>query len=455
MGIKTSTTFDLNIIICGKATYQQVSLLFGETEKPLDEEYYEIKGKNYKIKHNKILDWKYFIMSNEFNDEIINKINEIIIDSYDLYLRKNLIIGFLTKDETIKLLKSFNKFHENYYPFFIIIPNNHIENQNEENNFNIININTEFDENFNMENLLKSNDIKINIQNIFIQNWQEKIENNQIISTIFKICSYYNELGDSIILPKNCGFNIENNINNNFNKENYKIFITVGGTGVGKSTFINLFLQEKKSLCGEGFSQTSKIVKYIHKNLPVFIYDTPGFTLGKNDEVKVTLDAIKDLIYELNSRKKNIDIIFYLINSQSGRTLQGIEFEILKFFVKMKIKIFFVLTRVFNKIQGEQFKIEFENSLNVLFKDDKNVIVQSLVENVYLVDLKNEKTCEKLIKNIYQIVFDNNNENKLFQTPISFNKDNNISNEEIDINNNNNNNKEKNKVFQIIEKLFK
>ena len=56
MGIKTSTTFDLNIIICGKATYQQVSLLFGETEKPLDEEYFEIKGKNYKIKHNKILD---------------------------------------------------------------------------------------------------------------------------------------------------------------------------------------------------------------------------------------------------------------------------------------------------------------------------------------------------------------------------------------------------------------
>ena len=111
------------------------------------------------------------------------------------------------------------------------------------------------------------------------------------------------------------------------------------------------------------------------------------------------------------------------------------------------------MTRVYNKIQGEQFKIEFENSLNVLFKDDKNVIVQSLVENVYLVDLKNEKTCEKLIKNIYQIVFDNNNENKLFQTPISFNKDNNISNEEIDINNNNN--KEKNKVFQIIEKLFK
>ena len=90
MGIKTSTTFDLNIIICGKPTYQQVSLLFGEGEKPLDEEYHEIKGKNYKIKHNKILDWKYFIMPNGFNDEIINTINDIIIDSYDLYQRKNL-----------------------------------------------------------------------------------------------------------------------------------------------------------------------------------------------------------------------------------------------------------------------------------------------------------------------------------------------------------------------------
>ena len=51
-------------------------------------------------------------------------------------------------------------------------------------------------------------------------------------------------------------------------------------------------------------------------------------------------------------------------------------------------------------------------------------------------------------------MFDNNNENKLFQTPISFNKDNNISYEEND-NNNNNNKKEKNKVLQIIDKLFK
>ena len=459
MGIKTSTTFDLNIIICGKPTYQQVSLLFGEGEKPLDEEYHEIKGKNYKIKHNKILDWKYFIMPNGFNDEIINTINDIIIDSYDLYQRKNLIIGFLTKNETIKLLKSFNKHHENYYPFFIIIPNNQIENKNEENDFNIININTEFDENFNIENLLKTNDIKINNQNIFIHNWSENPENNPIISTMIKICSYYNELGDSFNFPKNCGFNIENNNNINFT-ENYKNFITVGGTGVGKSTFINLFLQEKKSLCGEGFSQTSKIVKYIHKSLPVFIYDTPGFTLGKNDEVKITLEAIKTLISDLNTKKKNIDIIFYLVNSQSGRTLQGIEFEILKYFVKIpKIKIFFVLTRVYNKIQGEQFKIEFENSLNVLFKDDKNVIVQHLVENVYLVDLKNEKTCEKLLKNINEVVFDNNTNNNDYnnylKTPFPINKDNNIKNDNNDNNNNNNEKKEKNKVLQIIEKIFK
>ena len=140
--------------------------------------------------------------------------------------------------------------------------------------------------------------------------------------------------------------------------------------------------------------------------------------------------------------------------------MQGIEFEILKYFVKIpKIKIFFVLTRVYNKIQGEQFKIEFENSLNVLFKDDKNVIVQHLVENVYLVDLKNEKTCEKLLKNINEVVFDNNTNNNDYnnylKTPFPINKDNNIKNDNNDNNNNNNEKKEKNKVLQIIEKIFK
>jgi GTP-binding protein EngB required for normal cell division len=369
----------------------------------------------------------------------------------EVSIGKNILLAFMPwrgynyEDSVVisRRLVSEDKFtsiHENYHPFFIFVSEKFSQN----------NLITQV--NSNICPSPQGNNSQIDFRNVFVEKWIEK-DNSPTLNRLLKICSYYNELGDTFDLPTNSNFKLTEK---KFLFFSYRInFMVCGGTGVGKSTLINLLLQEKKSLAGEGFSQTSKIVKYIHKNLPVFIYDTPGFTLGKNDEVKVTLDAIKDLIYELNSRKKNIDIIFYLINSQSGRTLQGIEFEILKFFVKMKIKIFFVLTRVFNKIQGEQFKIEFENSLNVLFKDDKNVIVQSLVENVYLVDLKNEKTCEKLIKNIYQIVFDNNNENKLFQTPISFNKDNNISNEEIDINNNNNNNKEKNKVFQIIEKLFK
>ena len=84
-----------------------------------------------------------------------------------------------------------------------------------------------------------------------------------------------------------------------------------GGTGVGKSTLINLLLQEKKSLAGEGFSQTSKIIKYNHNQYPISIYDTPGFTLGKNDEVKLTMEKIlmleKGTGYDLSKYKRKIN----------------------------------------------------------------------------------------------------------------------------------------------------
>ena len=87
---------------------------------------------------------------------------------------------------------------------------------------------------------------------------------------ISKFYSYYNELGDTLILE---------NENNTF----ISIFniLVCGRAEVGKSTFINNILNEKR--CREGSSQSvaKKITFYNLLKYPITLYDTPGFKIRK------------------------------------------------------------------------------------------------------------------------------------------------------------------------------
>jgi hypothetical protein len=82
MGNKNSTGFDLNIIIVGKPSYQQVSRLLGNITL-ISNDSIKIQEKTYKIKLNKTLNWKYFIMSDKFTDETLDSIIDIIKYNYD------------------------------------------------------------------------------------------------------------------------------------------------------------------------------------------------------------------------------------------------------------------------------------------------------------------------------------------------------------------------------------
>ena len=61
---------------------------------------------------------------------------------------------------------------------------------------------------------------------------------------LFRFCSYYNELGDKIIVcPKNQEFPIEYNlIEGEYNS--YLNIFCLGRTGCGKSTFLNKLFKE-------------------------------------------------------------------------------------------------------------------------------------------------------------------------------------------------------------------
>jgi hypothetical protein len=118
--------------------------------------------------------------------------------------------------------------------------------------------------------------------------------------------------------------------------------------------------------------------------------------MGKSDEVKVCIEKINELQNGLSAEKNEIHVILYLINSQSGRTLKGIEIDFLRFLVDLKVKIYFVLT----KVVDEQFKKEMENSIEFLFKDKKDVC-NRLKEKIFMVDLQTKKGLIALLSDLY------------------------------------------------------
>ena len=408
MGNNHSTGFDLNLIICGRPSYNDVSILFGNEKNIISTEI-EIKGKKHSIKMNKNLNWKFFIFPDNFNNETKNNLFFLIENLCDINEKKNVLICYLTLNESKNLLEKFNILNENL-PFFIFITNDFEKSELLTTNFNFLNE--------------KQNSIDFNqnspdfFPNSIDSNLIFTSKPSEIFPTILHICSYYNELGDSFCIPE---------FNKNSTEKNEKIslfninFMICGESGVGKSALINILLNEKKSLSGIDFN-TKKIIKYNHKYLNLSFYDTPGFIMGKNDEVKVCIEKINELQNGLSAEKNEIHVILYLINSQSGRTLKGIEIDFLRFLVDLKVKIYFVLT----KVVDEQFKKEMENSIEFLFKDKKDVC-NRLKEKIFMVDLKSKKGLVALLSDLYGEFFFSKVEIDVFN---DFNDENNNENNE-------------------------
>ena len=426
MGNNHSTGFDLNLIICGRPSYNDVSILFGNEKNIINTEI-EIKGKKFSIKMNKNLNWKFFIFPDNFNNEIKNNLFFLIENLCDINEKKNVLICYLNLNESKNLLEKFNILNENL-PFFIFITNDFEKSELLTTNFNFLN------------EKQNSTDFNPNSPDFFPNSIDSNLiftsKPSEIFPTILHICSYYNELGDSFCIPE---------FNKNSTEKNEKIslfninFMICGESGVGKSSLINILLNEKKSLSGIDFN-TKKIIKYNHKHLNLSFYDTPGFIMGKSDEVKVCIEKINELQNGLSAEKNEIHVILYLINSQSGRTLKGIEIDFLRFLVDLNVKIYFVLT----KVVDEQFKKEMENSIEFLFKDKKDVC-NRLKEKIFMVDLKSKKGLVALLSDLYGEFFFSKVEIDVFN---DFNDEiNNENNNENFDNKINNENKNENEIY--------
>ena len=136
--------------------------------------------------------------------------------------------------------------------------------------------------------------------------------------------NYYHEIGNIGIINRNQTFNI----------------LICGPAGVGKSSFINQFLQEKIAKEGEGLAVTHEITSYFHPIYPIRIFDTPGFE--DDHTVQMVQKTIEKFEQDIKDSKNHFDLILYF-NQLKERTLLSSEIFLLRHLISQRKKMIIVL----------------------------------------------------------------------------------------------------------------
>ena len=163
--------------------------------------------------------------------------------------------------------------------------------------------------------------------------------------------------------------------------------IVAGKTGVGKSTLINSVFKEKLADTGMGKPVTSHMRKITKKGVPLAIYDTRGFELGKEVQAEVKQEVMDTIskglaIQDIN---KAIHCIWYCINTASNR-IEPEEIEWLRELSMenqiTQVPIIVVLTQSFSKKKAQEMR-------QVLLNENLDIIqiIPVLAEDYEIEDL--------------------------------------------------------------------
>ena len=249
-----------------------------------------------------------------------------------------------------------------------------------------------------LENLIntKLTSIKkeyFDINNIMILNGNEC---SKIYICLLKIYSYFNQLGDGFYkelldysdFSRIKGF--EKEFNYLFNYHNFNILLW-GESGVGKSSFINAVLGEKRAFTQK--SETTGTFKenyYVHKKYPIKLIDSCGFGQKNeteeltcklknvynksNDNVLIDMD---DNFYFSRDKRNLIHLLLYFVIQDSKMDIKPVLASVIETAEEHKIPIIIVVNKCKDEIfENKEEMKDLRNEIEKLKNNKNNKVKQ-------------------------------------------------------------------------------
>ncbi|KZS22828.1 50S ribosome-binding GTPase [Wohlfahrtiimonas chitiniclastica] len=132
-----------------------------------------------------------------------------------------------------------------------------------------------------------------------------------------------------------------NELKNQVKKPN---ILLVGGTGVGKSSLLNLCFDNDLAAVGVGKPVTKYISKFHKQNIPIVLFDSKGYEIGKEQELEFQQEVVDLCTVAQGNVADKPHLVWYCIQAIGAR-ITDFDIEIIKNIELSGVPIAIILTK--------------------------------------------------------------------------------------------------------------